>query len=57
MKQFLRGTYKPKNLEDLIKGIDEFWQMLTPTVCRKYIHHLQKVMPKVVEVNGNPSGY
>ena len=22
-----------------------------------YVEHLHKVMPKVIEVNGNPSGY
>ena len=38
-------------------GIEEFWLSLTPDICTRYIQHLQKVMPKVVEENGNPSGY
>ena len=57
LKQFLRSSYKPTNLQQLMNGIEEFWQSLTPEVCRKYIQHLHKVMPKVVEVDGNPSGF
>lgn len=57
LKQFLRTTYKPTNLQELMDGIEEFWASLTPDICKKYIGHLHKVMPKVIEVNGNPSGY
>jgi len=57
LKQFLRSTYKPKNLDELMNGIEEFWQTLTPEVCTRYIRHLHKVMPKVIEEDGNPSGY
>ena len=57
LKQFLRNTYKPTNLQELMDGIEEFWLSLTPDICTRYIQHLQKVMPKVVEENGNPSGY
>ena len=56
LKQFLRSSYKPTNLQ-LMDGIEEFWQSLKPEVCRKYIEYLHKVMPKVVEVDGNPSGF
>lgn len=57
LKQFLRSTYKPSNMEELKAGIQQFWLTLTPAVCRKYIGHLHKVMPKVIELEGNPSGY
>ena len=57
LKQYLRTSYKPTNLEELMDGIERFWLSLTPAICRKYIEHLHKVMPKVIEVNGNPSGY
>jgi len=40
-----------------MNGIEEFWQTLTPEVCTRYIRHLHKVMPKVIEEDGNPSGY
>ena len=57
LKQFLRNSYKPKNLDELKLGIQQFWMTMTPEVCKKYIQHLQKVIPKVVELNGEPSGY
>ena len=57
MKEFLRNTYKPKNLDDLKKGIKEFWKTMTPAVCTRYIDHLKKVMPAVVTKEGAPSGF
>ena len=57
MKQYLRTIYKPRNLETLKEGIQQFWNTLTPEVCRRYINHLNKVVPKVIEVRGEPSGY
>ena len=57
MKQYLRNIYKPHNLEQLKAGIERFWLSLTPQVCRRYINHLHKVIPKIVEVGGEPSGY
>ena len=57
LKQFLRSQYKPKNLEELKAGIESFWLTLTPEVCSKYISHLKKVIPKIIEVQGAPSGY
>ena len=57
MKQYLRTMYKPRNLEELKAGIERFWISLTPDKCKRYINHLQKVMRKIVEVNGDPSGY
>ena len=57
LKQYLRNQYKPKNLDELKQGIQEFWITLTPEVCQKYIKHLDKVILKIVEINGEPSGY
>lgn len=57
MKTYLRQEYKPKNLEDMKLGIKSFWRRMTPSTCQEYIYHLQKVMIKVVEVNGEPSGF
>ena len=45
------------NLEELKQWIQQFWMSLTPDVCQRYIGHLHKVIPKVIEVGGNPSGY
>ena len=57
LKQYLRNTYKPKNLQELKDGIQHFWNTLTPEVCTRYVNHLQKVIPTVVEKEGGPSGY
>ena len=57
LKQYLRNTYKPKNLVQLKEGIQQFWLTLTPEVCKRYIMHLKKVMPKVIEEGGGPSRY
>ena len=57
LKYYLRHEYKPRNLESLIDSIKTFWKSMTPEVCKKYISHLHKVMPKVVELDGAASGY
>ena len=57
MKYFLRHQYKPTNLNSLQEGIKQFWMSMTPEVCRRYINHLHKVIPKVVDVDGAASGY
>ena len=57
LKQFLHTTHKPKTLGELKEEVLKFWQSLTPEVCRKYIGHLHKVIPQVITVEGNSSGY
>ena len=57
LKQYLRTIHKPRDLSQLKEGVISFWQTLTPAVCRKYIEHLHKVIPKVIELHGEPSGY
>ena len=57
MKEFLRNDYKPRGLEDLKSGIKEFWKKLDPATCTKYINHIQRVIPVVIEKEGGPSGY
>lgn len=57
LKQYLRNIHKPRNLDQLRDGIRQFWATLTPEVCRRYIGHLNKVIPKVIQENGGPSGY
>ena len=34
-----------------------FWAKVTPEKCYKYIDHLKKVIPKVLEVIGEATGY
>ena len=54
LKEYMRREVKPRNKEDLLTGITAFWKTVK---CRKYIGHLKKVIPKVIEVAGAASGH
>ena len=49
LKQYLWNVYQPKHLDELKEGIKQFWATLTPDICARYIMHLKKVIPKVIE--------
>jgi hypothetical protein len=57
LKEFLRREVKPTTKEQLIQGIKSFWESVDIVKCRKYINHLKKVVPKVIELEGNATGY
>ena len=57
LKEYLRGEVKPSNQRELIDGVKCFWRTVDVAKCRRYIGHLQKVIPKVIEVNGAATGY
>lgn len=57
LKHFLRTSAKPQNKEELFAGIQQFWATMTPEKCSRYIDHLKKVLPRVLEVNGEATGY
>ena len=57
LKEHLRARIKPRNQHELIAGIKSFWSTVNVAKCRKYIHHLQKVIPRVIEVQGDATGY
>ena len=57
LNEFLRNEYKPLDLFELKQGIKAFWESLTPEICSRYIGHLKKVIPKVVEVDVGPFDY
>ena len=57
MKEFNRREVKPRMKEQLIDGIIRFWDTVTVAKCVKYINHLQKVIPRVIELNGYATGY
>uniref|UniRef100_A0A1X7UPR5 Tc1-like transposase DDE domain-containing protein n=1 Tax=Amphimedon queenslandica TaxID=400682 RepID=A0A1X7UPR5_AMPQE len=56
LKEHIREVVKPKTKQKLVDGISEFWENVTIEQCQKYIKHLKKVVPKVIEENG-PTGY
>ena len=57
LKEYLRREIKPKTKQELIDGIQMFWRTVTVSKCRKYIGHLKKVLPKVIELEGAATGY
>ena len=57
LKHHLRKHVKPKNKEELVKGITDFWATMTVEKCQKYIKHLGKVIPIIVTRNGRASGH
>ena len=57
LKSFLRRIIKPKVKDELVNGIHEFWRTVTPEKCQRYINHLQKVLPAIVEREGRASGH
>ena len=57
LKEFIRREVKPKTKDELIQGILTFWDTVDTPKCLKYINHLKKVIPKVIEENGAATGY
>ena len=57
LKEFIRREVKPTTKAELVSGIEQFWKTVDVAKCTKYIRHLRKVLPKVIEVNGNATGY
>ena len=56
LKEYVRKT-KPRSKEDLVWTIKAFWRTVTVEKCNKYINHLKKVLPHIVEVKGCVTGY
>ncbi len=57
LKEFIRREIKPKNKQELVNGILSFWRTVTKEKCTKYIRHLRKVIPKIIELEGDTTGY
>jgi transposase len=52
LKEFLRREVKPTTKDELINGIKYFWQTVDDFKCQKYIKHLRKVVPTIIELKG-----
>ena len=57
LKKFIGRKVKPKTKDEHVSGIFQFWATVYFIKCRKYICHLDKVVPKVIELNGDATGY
>lgn len=55
-KNVLRTVVKLKNKEELVSGIQTFWDTVTSEKCWRYIGHFQKVIPAVIQYQGRASG-
>lgn len=58
LKHCLRTELKPYTLDDLKRMIKSFWRdRVTPEKCQRYIAHIQKVLPVVLQVEGKATGH
>ena len=57
LKEYVRREVKPRNKQELIDGIVHFWSSVDVRKCCRYIDHLKKVLPRAIEVAGEPTGY
>ena len=57
LKEYIRREVKPEVKQELIDGIFTFWRTVNVAKCNKYINHLRKVIPKVIELDGGATGY
>ena len=57
LKEFIRRDIKPTTKGELVDGIKRFWTTVDIAKCNKYINHLRKVVPKVIELEGAATGY
>ena len=57
MQEFLRREVKPKTKDELINGILQYWATVTAAKCQRYISHLNKVIPEIIRVEGEATGF
>ena len=57
LKEYIRREIKPKTKDELVTGIVKFWETVDTAKCQKYIGHLNKVIPQVIQVEGAATGY
>ena len=42
---------------DLVQGILQFWTTVTAVKCQRYISHLDIVLPEIIRVQGEATGF
>ena len=57
MKEYLRREIKPTTKQELIDGIHSFWRTVDIAKCTRYIRHLRRVLPRIIEVQGDATGF
>ena len=57
-QEYIRREVKPNKTQmELREGILRLWRTVTVSKCRQYINHLLKVIPRMIEVGGEATGY
>ena len=57
LKEYIRREAKPTTKQELVDGINTFWTTVDENKCHHYINHLKKVIPRVIEKQGDATGY
>ena len=57
LKEYLRREVKPDTKQRLIDGIHAFWRTVDVAKCTRYIRHLRRVLPRVIELKGAATGF
>ena len=57
LQEYIRRVIKPANKDELVQGIQQFWATVDVQKCRRYIGHLRRVLPRIVELNGDATGF
>lgn len=57
LKNYLRKQVKPSSKRELVDGIIKFWNTVCIAKCNKYIDHVFKVLPIVIQRGGRASGH
>ena len=57
LKEYICHEIKPLNKDELVNGIQKFWTTVTVEKCKRYIGHLRKVIPRVIELEGQATSY
>jgi len=53
LKQYLTHTIKPRNKNELIEGIKQYWNTkLTIEQCKRFINHIHRVIPVLIAKGG-----
>ena len=50
LKEYIRREIKPRTKVQLVEGIQVFWVTFSSEKCTTYIRHLNKVLPKLIEM-------
>lgn len=57
MTYHLQTHVKPRTKEVLVGGIRSFWESFTPEQCARYIDHIHRVIPQVINNGGAPINF